>query len=153
MRFLALLALVAACSKSGDSKPEEKKPATAGSAATLASATDAAEFCTRAYFKMMDCFKDDEFWQVFATIYFANTNLTSDETERQHWIGVMKEDLLKLYNEHGFEENCKVSLEHNKAPTQASIQKVSDAAQKSCAAFGSAFGYMVFNEGAFHQPK
>jgi hypothetical protein len=60
---------------------------------------------------------------------------------------------LKLYNEHGFEENCKVSLEHNKAPAQASIQKVSDAAQKSCAAFGSAFGYMVFNEGAFHQPK
>jgi hypothetical protein len=153
MRFLALLAIAAACSKSADPKQEDKPQATPGSAATLASATDAAGFCTRAYFKMMDCFKDDEFWQVFATVYFANTNLTSDETERQHWIGVMKEDLLKLYNEHGFEENCRVSVENNKVPTEASIKKVSDAAQKSCAAFGSAFGYMVFNEGAFHQPK
>jgi len=110
-------------------------------------------FCVRSYGQMMECFKDDEFWQVFATMYFANTNLTSDENERSHWIGIMKEDLLKLYNEHSFEENCKATVQRNKLPTAQSIKKVGDAAKKSCAAFGSAFGYMVFNEGAFHNPK
>lgn len=154
MRTLALLAVVAACSKSAEPTKDKQAPsAKPEPAVTARSADDLAKFCANAYFKMMDCFKDEEFWQVFSTMYFANTNLTVDETERQHWIGVMKEDLLKLYNEHGFEENCKVTVDHNKAPTEASIKKVDEAAQKSCAAFGSAFGYMVFNEGAFHVPK
>lgn len=153
MKICTLLVL-AACSKSAPALEDKQEPAAKPEpAATTRSKDDLVKFCANTYFKMMDCFKDDEFWQVFATMYFANTNLTSDETERTHWIGVMKEDLLKLYNEHGFEENCRVTIEHNKAPTEASIKKVDEAAKKSCAAFGSAYGYMIFNEGAFHQAK
>ena len=156
IRLLVPLALLGACSKS-DPKPEpkqseEQKPA-AGAAAPALDDAKLVTFCTRAYFKMMDCFKDAEFWQIFSTMYFANTNITVDDGEREHWIGVMKEDLLKLYNEHGFEKNCQATVAHNKAPTEHSINSVNQAAAKSCAAFGSAFGYMVFNEGAFHQPK
>lgn len=157
IRTLALSLALVACSKSTDPKAHEKPAAATGSAATGSAATltdeELQNFCVRSYGQMMECFKDDEFWQVFSTIYFANTNLTSDETERQHWIGVMKEDLLKLYNEKGFAENCKVTIANNKAPSAQSVQKVSDAAKKSCSAFGSAFGYMIFNEGAFHNPK
>lgn len=150
-RLLVSLALVVACSKSST----EQKPAAESKPAATPAVDDKklVTFCTRAYFKMMDCFKDAEFWQVFSTMYFANSNLTSDDTEREHWIGVMKEDLLKLYNEHGFEKNCAATVEHNKAPTEKSIKAVNEAAGRSCAAFGSAFGYMVFNEGAFHLPK
>jgi hypothetical protein len=155
---LVLLALAMACSKSSEPKPAPAAGSAAAGSATAGSAvatTDAelVNFCVRSYGQMMECFKDDEFWQVFSTMYFANINLTSDETERQHWIGIMKEDLLKLYNEHGFEENCKASVANTKWPTAKSMQNVGDAAQKSCSAFGGAFGYMVFNEGAFHNPK
>lgn len=154
IRTLVLSLALVACSKSADPKAEHR--AAAGSAVgSDAQPTDAelVNFCVRSYGQMMDCFKDDEFWQVFATMYFANTNLTSDETERTHWIGIMKEDLLKLANEHGFEENCKVSVQMNKHPSAKSVKNVGEAATKSCSAFGSAFGYMVFNEGAFHNPK
>lgn len=156
IRTLVLSLALVACSKSADPKPEQKPAGVTGSAAGSADAPSEAElvnFCVRSYGQMMDCFKDDEFWQVFATMYFANTNLTSDETERTHWIGIMKEDLLKLYNEHGFEENCKASVRMNKLPSAKSVKNVGEAAKKSCSAFGSAFGYMVFNEGAFHNPK
>jgi hypothetical protein len=150
-RMLVIALALAACSKSADHKAEPAAAA-AGSDATPTEA-ELVNFCVRSYGQMMDCFKDDEFWQVFATMYFANTNLTSDETDRTHWIGVMKEDLLKLASDHGFEKNCKTTVQHNKWPSTRSIKNVGEAATKSCAAFGSAFGYMVFNEGAFHNPK
>ena len=38
-------------------------------------------------------------------------------------------------------------------PSERSVKAVMAAGRQSCAAFGSAFGYMVFNEGAFHVPK
>jgi len=41
---------------------------------------------------------------------------------------------------------------HNKAPSERSMKLVNDARQQSCAAFGNAFGYMGFHEGAFHEP-
>jgi hypothetical protein len=151
--FLIPLALVVACSKSADHKPVATTGSAAGSGAAALSEAELVNFCVRSYGQMMECFKDDEFWQVFSTMYFANTNLTSDETERTHWIGIMKEDLLKLYNEKGFEENCKTTVQQNKLPSAKSVENVRAAATKSCSAFGSAFGYMVFNEGAFHNPK
>lgn len=144
MRTILPLVLAAACSKSAD-----PKPAAVGSAST----TNLVTFCAQCYFKVMDCFKDEQFWQTFSTMYFANTNLAVDEVEREHWIGVMKEDMLKLYKEHGFEQNCQASLEHTKAPSEKDVKAVTAAANTSCAAFASAFGYMVFNEGALHQPK
>lgn len=153
IRIAIALALAAGCSKSPDPKPApaaDPKPAVSGGSATDPKLV---AFCSQCYFKMMDCFKDTQFWQTFSTMYFANTNLTVDDAERDHWIGVMKEDLLKLYDEHGFEKNCEVSLEHNKAPSERSVKAVTEAANTSCAAFASAFGYMVFNEGALHQPK
>jgi hypothetical protein len=153
IRMLVPIALVVACSKSA---PEQKPAAEEKAVVEAKPAANDAElvkFCAQCYFKMMDCFKDAEFWQVFSTMYFANTNLTADDTEREHWIGVMKEDLLKLYNERGFEKNCEATLEHNKAPSERSVKAVMAAGRQSCAAFGSAFGYMVFNEGAFHVPK
>src|SRR4051812_3055165 len=157
IRFLIVLSLVAACSKSADPKPApaptQNTTATAATPApTALSNAELVRFCSLCYFKMMDCFKDAEFWQTFSTMYFANTNIAVDDVEREHWIGIMKEDLLKLYNEHGFEENCKASLEHNKAPSDRSVKAVTDAAGRSCSAFASAFGYMIFNEGALHQP-
>ena len=159
IRMLVPLALVVACSKSSDPKPAPAPaPASNPVAEQPAPANGAPDpklvaFCAQCDFKIMDCFKDAEFWQVFSTMYFANTNLAVDDAERDHWIGVMKEDMLKLYNEHGFEKNCEASLEHNKAPSEHSVKTVTEAAKKSCAAFGSTFGYMVFNEGAFHLPK
>jgi hypothetical protein len=169
MRSLIVLALLSSCSRSADKKeaPEQKPGASAPAAgpqpasdkSAAASATPQAvdpqlvRFCAQAYFKMMDCFKDDEFWQVFSTMYFANSKLAVDEDERKQWIGILKEDLLKLHGERAFEKNCEASLQHNKAPSERSIKMVNEARQKSCAEFGSAFGYMVFNEGAFHQPK
>jgi len=149
MRTILPLVLAAACSKSADPKPAPAPAPAAGSASNPALVT----FCAQCYFKVMDCFKDDQFWQTFSTMYFANTNLATDEAEREHWIGVMKEDMLKLYNEHGFEKNCEASLEHTKAPSEKDVKTVTAAANTSCAAFASAFGYMVFNEGALHQPK
>lgn len=164
IRFLIPLALVLACSKPAD---KQEKPAAEPKSATdqvpaadaQAAAPSAAgdpklvQFCAASYFKMMDCFKDDEFWEIFSTLYFANTSLTVDDVERKHWIGVLKEDLLKLYGEHGFEKNCEAALEHNKTPSERSMKLVNDARQQSCAAFANAFGYMVFHEGVFHQPK
>ncbi len=154
IRIVIALAFVAACSKKPDDKPKQP-PAPAPAVTSSGSAADPklVTFCAQSYFKMMDCFKDTQFWQTFSTMYFANTNLAVDDAERDHWIGVMKEDLLKLYNEHGFEKNCEVSLEHNKAPTEKDVKTVTEAANTSCAAFASAFGYMVFNEGVLHQPK
>ena len=152
-KLVVVLVLVGACSKSSDPKPDQKTTAAAGSATEMPTQVEAEQFCAKCYFKMMDCFKDAEFWQIFSTMYFANTTLTSDDTEREHWIGIMKEDMLKLYNEKGFEENCRATLEHNKGPTTKNIKTVNEAGAKSCSAFGSAFGYMVFNEGVFHQPK
>ena len=154
-RLLVVLAL-AACSKSADKKPAPAPtPASAPATAPAPAEKDPklVAFCAQCYFKVMDCFKDADFWQIFSTMYFANTNLAVDDVERQHWIGVMKEDMLKLYNEHGFEQNCQASLEHNKAPSEKSVKAVTAAANTSCAAFASAFGYMLFNEGALHQPK
>ena len=154
MRILVLFVVVAGCSKSAEPTQGNGSAARPEPPATTRSTDDLVKFCTNTYFKMMDCFKDDEFWQVFSTMYFANTNLaTNDEDERAHWIGVMKEDLLKLYNDKEFEKNCQATIEHNKLPTEASIKKVDEAAKKSCAAFGGAYGYMIFNEGAFHDPR
>lgn len=153
IRTLVLIALVVACSKSAPEQQPAAEQKTAAAATAAMSDADLVKFCAQTYFKMMDCFKDAEFWQIFSTMYFANTNLTADDTEREHWIGVMKEDLLKLYNEHGFEKNCEATLAHNKAPSERSVKAVMAAGRQSCAAFGSAFGYMVFNEGAFHVPK
>ena len=109
MRALILITLVIACSKAApEQKPAEQRgdpqPASESKPAPVAGESELVKFCAQCYFKVMDCIKDAEFWQVFSTMYFANTKLTSDETEREHWIGVMKEDLLKLYSEHGFEK-------------------------------------------------
>jgi hypothetical protein len=157
MRALSVIVLVAACSKQAEKQPAEQKPAAVQPAAAPGSAAaidpQLIQFCAQSYFKMMDCFKDEEFWEVFATMYFANTSLAADDVERKHWVGMIKEDLLKLYREHGFEDNCKAALEHNKAPSPRSMKLVNEARAQSCAAFGNAFGYMVFHEGALHLPK
>lgn len=156
IRWLIPLIAIAACSKKSEPTPETKaNPATPSvqRADTPVSHDSAVKFCAQCYFKMMDCFKDNEFWQVFSTMYFANTKVAVDEAEREQWIGVMKEDLLKLYNAREFEKNCEASVQHNKAPSEHNMTTVNEAANKSCAAFGSAFGYMVFNEGVFHRPK
>ena len=153
IRTILPLVLAAACSKSVDPKPAPAPAPASQPAAGSASDPKLVAFCAQCYFKVMDCFKDEQFWQTFSTMYFANTNLAVDDAEREHWIGVMKEDMLKLYNEHGFEQNCAASLEHTKPPSEKDVKTVTAAANASCAAFASAFGYMVFNEGALHQPK
>jgi hypothetical protein len=148
MKWIALLLVMSACQKAANEQP----PAPAAASGSGID-PEHVKFCARAYFKMMDCFKDDEFWEVFSTMYFASGNQAVEEEDRKHWIGVMKEDLLALYNDKEFEKNCEASLRHNKAPTAAHIKTVDAARQQSCSAFGRAFGYMVFNEGVFHQPK
>jgi hypothetical protein len=159
MRMLFVTSLALACSKPAAEQKPEHKPAAESTAPAAATGSSAAvdpqlvRFCALSYFKMMDCFKDEEFWEVFATMYFANTRLAADDVERKHWVGMLKEDILKLYQEKGFEANCQAALEHNKAPSPSSMKLVNEARAKSCAAFGNAFGYMVFHEGALHQPK
>jgi hypothetical protein len=155
MRWLPLVVVVLACQRSStDHQPAAEQKPTAEKAQGSGGIDPAhVKFCARTYFKMMDCFKDEEFWEVFSTIYFASTNNPVDEEDRKHWIGVMKEDLLSLYNAKEFEKNCEASLQHNKAPSEKSIKVVDAAREQSCPVFGRAFGYMVFNEGAFHQPR
>jgi hypothetical protein len=110
-------------------------------------------FCANNHFKMMDCFKDDQLWDIFATMYFAKHDPTVSDDERKRWIGKHKDDALALFKERGFEKSCEVSLLHNKAPTAKSVANVDAARGKSCAEFASAYGYMVFYEGAFADPK
>ncbi|HXU68464.1 MAG TPA: hypothetical protein VN947_04005 [Polyangia bacterium] len=152
MRAAVLVALVALAGCKGDDKgrsaPAAAKPAAPPSDAEMV------DFCTKNMFKWFTCFDDEKFWDNFATIYYAqNPNAPSDPASRKMWVGVLKDDLMALRRDKAFEQNCKVSLEHNLAPKPKTMATVAAARDKSCAEFASAFGWMTFGEGAFHAPR
>jgi hypothetical protein len=140
--LLVSLALTVACTR-----PAAKPAASDGPAQSLVS------FCVQNNVKMMSCLHDDAFWDGFSTLYFAKTGQAVDDAARRHWIGVLKDDLLGLQRANGFEQNCQAALTHNKAPTPRSVATVTAARERPCAEFGTALGYMIFHEGAFHDPK
>src|SRR5689334_19059544 len=66
----ALALALAGCKK-------EAPPAPPPAAAASEPAADVQSFCVATLRKTMDCFKDDNFWDVFATTYFAKYPDTS----------------------------------------------------------------------------
>jgi hypothetical protein len=142
-RLLFLVLVIAACSKPADKAPVENGKID----------PQLVQFCARNQLKMVNCLNDDQFWDIVSTMYFAKTGQKVGEEERKHWIGVLKDDVLALYRDRAFEKNCATSLEHNKAPSPRSVSTVTAAREKSCAEFASAFGYMVFQEGAFYEAR
>jgi len=64
-----------------------------------------------------------------------------------------KDDFAALIRDKRVPSDCAVSIEHNRWPAAATIDRVNKAREESCAAFGNAFGSMLFVEGAFNQPK
>ena len=142
MRRALVLTILLGCSKPAQKPPEPEK-------VDLQLVT----FCAKNHARTISCFKDDQFWDIFSTMYFAKHNPTVAEEERKAWIGILKDDVLTLYREKGFEKNCEASLLHNKAPSAKSVATVNAAREKSCAEFASAYGHMVFQEGAFSDAK
>jgi dsDNA-binding SOS-regulon protein len=162
---LAALALVA-CS---ERKPGTTAPATSAPPSGAALAPDAPKltfaegtpeqklqlFCIDNYKKLDKCFKDDAFWQILATLFFAQNPQMDDGQPRTRsmWIGMRKDDFAALIREKRVPNDCRVSLEHSRWPTAATIDRVTKARNDSCPAFGNAFGSMLFVEGAFNQPR
>ena len=112
-------------------------------------------FCIDNYRKLDKCFQDDSFWQILATLFFAQNPQMDDGQPRTRsmWIGMRKDDFAALIRDKRVPSDCAVSIEHNRWPTPATIDRVNKAREDSCAAFGNAFGSMLFVEGAFNQPK
>ena len=150
MRTLVALTLLCAACSTRPAAPAPAPPPPAPAALD----PKQVEFCVQNFEKSMACFKDDGYWDVLATLYFAqNPTLPGDAAAKQHWIGILKDDMVGLAREHRFDENCRAMLAHNQAPKPSTMATVSAARGKSCADFANAFGWMIFGEGAFHKPK
>jgi hypothetical protein len=180
---LAAIAMAAACGLGCSQKAATPAPATASAPAATASAPAAAapaatsaqsaapapaappaaagdekqmlDFCVANYKKLDACFNDDSFWQILATLFFAQNPQMDDGKPhtRALWIGMRKDDFAGLIREKRVANDCKVSLEHNRWPTATAVARVTKARGESCAAFGNAFGSMIFVDGAFNQPR
>ena len=112
-------------------------------------------FCQANFGKMLTCFEDDSFWQIFSTMYFAYSPQGAQvaEADKQLWIGMRKDDLMSLKADKALEQNCVAMLTHTKGPTAAQRAQVDTARAKSCPDFASAFGGLLFAEGVFHEMK
>jgi hypothetical protein len=180
---LAAIAVAAACGfacsqKAAAPAPATAAPAAAASAPAAAASAPAAaaptsaqpaaatapargdekqmlDFCIANYKKLDACFNDDSFWQILATLFFAQNPQMDDgkPNTRALWIGMRKDDFAGLIREKRVANDCKVSLEHNRWPTATAVARVTKARNESCAAFGNAFGSMIFVDGAFNQPR
>jgi hypothetical protein len=116
--------------------------------------TDVQTFCVATLRKVMDCFHDDNFWDIFATTYLAKYPDSSGNPDaKKQWIGMRKDDMVNLRKGKAFEQNCQAMIEHNKVPTAEDMKPVQAAMGKSCGEFGGTFGFLLFHRGAFHDPR
>jgi hypothetical protein len=151
MRGLVLVTMMAACSKLTD-KPADK-PAYRPASENVKIDPELLQFCVKNHFKLVNCADDDQLWNEISNRYFAKLGQKVDDEERKHWIGVYKDDLIVLYRDRAFEKDCATSLAHTRPPSPSSVNLVTAAREKSCAEFATAFGNMVFGEGAFFDPR
>jgi hypothetical protein len=112
---------------------------------------DLTDFCETNLHKMVECFDEPAFWEIFATMFFASNPAMDDGTRqlRELWIGMRKDDLLKFQREEALRDNCEIMVRWNRWPTPATIRRVQENHAGSCAPFANAFAHMIFVEGAF----
>lgn len=109
-------------------------------------------FCVASFDAMYACVDDAAFWNVMATLYFqSDPQLAGNDAAKEPWIDMMKSVATKLHDEGAYADNCNATLDHNLWPTEEQMRRVEAARAVSCGDFGSAFGYMMFGEGAFHR--
>jgi len=113
------------------------------------------DFCIDNYQKIDKCFADEAFWQILATLFFAQNRQMDDGTPhaRQMWIGMRKDDFAGLIRQHRVRADCQASIRHQRWPKPETIARVVKARGDTCPAFANAFGSMIFVEGAFNQPR
>jgi len=113
------------------------------------------DFCVDNYQKLDKCFGDDAFWQILATLFFAQNPQMDDGTPhaRQMWIGMRKDDFAGLLRQKRVRADCQASIRHQRWPKPETMDHVVKARGDSCPAFANAFGSMIFVEGAFNQPR
>jgi len=112
-------------------------------------------FCIANYQKLNACFGDQSFWDILATIFFAQNPGMDDGTPRARslWIGMRKDDFAGLMREKRVPADCEASIRHSRWPTPATVERVTKARDGGCPGFANAFGSMLFVEGAFSQPR
>lgn len=113
------------------------------------------KFCIDNYHKLDACFGDQSFWDILATIFFAQNPSMDDGTPRARslWIGMRKDDFAGLIREKRVPADCEASIRHSRWPSAATIDRVTKARAGGCPGFANAFGSMIFVEGAFNQPR
>ncbi len=128
-------------------------PSSSGSASP-GNTSEAQAFCVETLQKVYSCFEDATFWDNFATTWFAKYPDTSGNPDaKKEWIGMRKDDLVGVKQDNEIVENCKVMVRLNRLPTAQDIDAVTGAMKKSCSAFGTAMGVMLFHNGVFHEPR
>lgn len=163
-RGLAIAIVLAGCRGGADegkgqapAQLAEKKPAPAADPAAAGPAgidPEMRAFCVRSMSQMMTCFRDESFWDVYATTFFAGRDEQIVDPERkQLWIGMQKDAVVALARDKEFEANCDMMLAENKLPTATEMKVVDDARAESCTAFGAALGWMIFGQGSFYAPR
>ncbi len=156
--LLGTLVLLAGC-KSETAHPHAAPDVEAQAAAEAAPAPESAadpehlSFCVGCMRKMMDCFEDEAFWDVYATTYFAARGKSVAADEKSFWIGMQKDAIVALARGDEFEENCRVMLAEHRPPTEDDMRAVRAAGDESCPSFAAALGTMIFQRGVFHLPK
>ncbi|RMH39139.1 MAG: hypothetical protein D6689_17625 [Deltaproteobacteria bacterium] len=109
-------------------------------------------FCEANYRRLIECIDDKAFWNVMATLYFqTDPQLAANPAAKEPWIEMMRDAALTLHREGELANNCRATLDHNKWPTEEQMRRVDAARAQSCAAFGNAYGYMMFGEGVFFE--
>ena len=115
---------------------------------------EAQAFCEKTMQRVLDCFKDDGFWDVFATTFFAKyPDTTGNPDAKKMWIGMRKDDIVGLRQDNQLAQNCTVMVRGTRLPTAEDMQPVVTAMGKSCTDFGTAMGFMLFHKGIFHMPR
>jgi hypothetical protein len=161
--LIIVVALAAGCKKERsklDTAPTPSTTSPAGSAsapaapAPTAIEAEAQTFCEKTMQKVLTCFDDAAFWDVFATTFFAKyPDTTGNPDAKKQWIGMRKDDLVGLKQDKQLAENCTVMVRSSVLPTADDMKTVNAAMAKSCTDFGTAMGFMLFHKGVFHTPR
>lgn len=138
-----------------DPVAKEKPAASAAQQPTVEAPNPAAQaFCEKTLQKVLDCFNDEAFWDVFATAYFAKyPDTTGNPDAKKMWIGIRKDDIVGLKKDGQLAQNCTTMVRGMRNPTDADMAPVTAAMAKSCTDFGTAMGFMLFHKGVFHEPR
>ena len=152
-RALLLLVALAACRDEAP-RPAPAPAPLADAAAATASAARVQRFCEDTLASLRDCLDDDAFWDVMFTVYASQyPDDAAEPGARERWIGVMRDGVAGIHQAGEVAANCRATLEHNRWPTPAQIDRVDRARAASCGDFANAYAWMLFGEGVFHAPR